>query len=59
VGQRFGGFLDLREKVFFLSTIPGAVLPVEFLKKITNQNILEKDIVILEVGSSIILLFPF
>ena len=26
VGQRFGGFLGLREKVFFLSTMPEAVL---------------------------------
>ena len=26
VGQRFGGFLDLREKVFFLSTMPGGCL---------------------------------
>ena len=32
VGQRFTGFLNLREKVFFLSTMLGAVLPpwVEF-----------------------------
>jgi hypothetical protein len=27
VGQGFGGFLDLREKVFFLLKCPGAVLP--------------------------------
>ena len=27
VGQGFGGFLDLREKVFFLIQCPGAVLP--------------------------------
>ncbi|AQK62514.1 Ycf20-like protein, partial [Zea mays] len=32
VGQGFEGFLDLREKVFFLLKCPGAVLPpqVEF-----------------------------
>jgi len=27
VGQGFGGFLDLREKVFFLMQCTGAVLP--------------------------------
>jgi hypothetical protein len=27
VGQGFGGFLDLCEKVFFLIQYPGAVLP--------------------------------
>ena len=27
MGQGFGGFLDLREKVFFLMQCPGAVLP--------------------------------
>jgi hypothetical protein len=27
VGQRFGGFLDLREKIFFLSTVPGLSYP--------------------------------
>jgi hypothetical protein len=27
VGQGFGGFLDLCEKVFFLIQCPGAVLP--------------------------------
>jgi hypothetical protein len=26
VGQRFGGFLDLCEKIFFLSTVPGGCL---------------------------------
>ena len=32
VGQGFGGFFDLREKIFFLKICPGAVLPpqVEF-----------------------------
>jgi hypothetical protein len=28
VGQGFGGFLDLCEKVFFLIQYPGAVLPL-------------------------------
>jgi hypothetical protein len=28
VGQGFGGFLDLCEKVFFLIQCPGAVLPL-------------------------------
>jgi hypothetical protein len=28
VGQGFGGFLDLREKVFFLAKCPVAVLPL-------------------------------
>ena len=30
VGQRFEGFLDLRENVFFLSTMPGGPPRVEF-----------------------------
>jgi hypothetical protein len=40
VGQGFGGFLDLCEKVFFLIQYPGAVLPPagQVIKKNTSQN---------------------
>jgi hypothetical protein len=45
VGQGFGGFLDLCEKVFFLIQYPGAVLPpagqVFFIKR-TNSAILKR-----------------
>jgi hypothetical protein len=44
-GQRFEGFLDLHVKVFFLSTMPGAVLtPAGQVFFLSKYDLIPKDL---------------